>query len=837
MSTADLGRDLSYGWRRLRATPHFTAFAVLTLAVGIGVTTAVYSVVRATLAPPSGVRDADRLVYLFHTPCCSEPIHSLAWPDFEDFRNRQTVYRSVAAFGTLRQTVAAAGGSETAFGEVVSGEYFNVLGINAALGRTLQPSDDRPDAPLTVVLSHGTWQRLFGAHPDAVGQTVRMAGHVFEIVGVAPPSFRGLFNSGMIPSAIWVPLQAATLFPSLGVAERRDDRDRRWLSVVGRLKDGRTIGDAATEATLIARQLDAVFPIGRDLTDRRFRAPYNISRPWAVRSMSDLKINISADQTVGWLAAVVMLSMCLVLMVACTNLANLLLARGSLRRQEMAVRLALGASRWRLLREGLVESAVLAAAGGVTGVALARVIVFALGTEMSVGPGATLFVEPRLDAVVLFVAFAATSLALLVAGLGPALQSARADIRSALLAETGAAALPRWRARRLLIAGQVAVSVLLLAVASLFLGQILGESRIDNGLDLDRMVVAEIDFSEQGIDDTRVRQVVSDVLGQLSNRANVEAAAVSSGLPVGMTTPGGLLRAPDKDIAFVEFVAATPGIFKTIGVSIVSGRAFDERDAAGSEPVMIVNETTARKIFGTVSVVGRQLEVERRRWVGQPPQPPHTRTIVGVASDSDARVVGRRGDGVIYLPLNQQFETRLVFSARAAEGDSSELVGVMRSAIRAAGRDLGITRIGTGDAIATPPNIFARVSAGLAGVLGAFALLVALAGLYGVLSHLVARRTREIGLRMALGASRSQILTLIVRQGLSPIVLGVLAGGVLGWLARRSLQPSLSRLVPAADFLVLGAVPLLLLLIGVLASYLPARRAARVDPNVALRTL
>ncbi|HUF46870.1 MAG TPA: ADOP family duplicated permease [Vicinamibacterales bacterium] len=835
MPTANLTRDVSFGWRRLRATPLFTAFAVLTLAAGIGVTTAVYSIVRATLSPPSGVRDAGTLVYLYHFPCCSGPIHSLAWPDFEDFRDRQTVYDRVAAYGILRQTVSAPGGSESAFGEIVSGEYFNVLGVNAALGRTLQPQDDQPGAPLTVVLSHGVWQRLFGGSPDAIGQTVRMGGHVFEIVGVAPRQFRGLFNSGMIASAIWVPLQAAPLFPALGMAERRDDRDRHWLRVVGRLNQGRTIDHAATEATRIAAELDAEHPIGQDITDRRLRAPYAISRPWAVRSMADLKINITMDDTVGWLATIVMVSIGLVLMVACSNLANLLLARASLRRQEMAVRRALGASRWRLVRENLVESAMLAAGGGLAGLVLARVIMRALGTELSVGPGATLSVEPRLDAVVLLVSFAATGLALVVAGLGPALQAATADVRGALATDSGQAALPRWRGRRLLIAAQVAVSVVVLSVAALFLGQIVEEGRIDSGLDLAHTAVAEVDFAEQGLDQTRTRQIVADVLGQLENRADVEAAAVSSGLPVGMTTPGGILRAPGQAAAFVEFVAATPGIFDTTGVSIVRGRPFDERDTAGSEPVMVVNETTARTVFGTIEVVGRQVEVERRRWVGEEPQPPHVRTVVGVASDSDAGRVGRRENGVIFLPFEQQIEFRLVFSARGA--DPSVLVGVIRSAIRAADRDLGIARIGTADAIAAPSNVFARVSAGLAGVLGAFALLVALAGLYGVLSHVVARRTREIGLRMALGASRSQILRLIVRQGLGPIVIGVLAGGALGGLARLGLQPGLARLVPAVGVWALVSVPLLLLGVGILACYLPARRAARVDPNVALRAL
>ncbi len=437
----------------------------------------------------------------------------------------------------------------------------------------------------------------------------------------------------------------------------------------------------------------------------------------------------------------------------------------------------------------------------------------------------------------LLASFAATILALLVAGLGAALQSANADVRSALSTEAGQAVLPRWRGRRLLIAAQVAVSVVLLAVASLFLRQLVEESQLDTGLDIDRMAVAEVDFSEQGSDETRTRQIVAAVVAQLSIRADVEAAAASSGLPVGMTTPGAVLRGSEGNAAMAEFVSATPGIFDTLGVSIVRERAFDERDAWGSQSVMVVNETAARKLFGTIDVVGRELEVERRRWVGQAPQAAHARTIVGVASDSDAGSAGRRESGVIYLPFDQQFESRLVFSVRSAGGDPAVLVGAVRAAIRAADPELGVTQIGTGHEIVAPPNLFAEISAGISGMLGAFALALALAGLYGLLSHIVARRTREIGVRLALGASHSQILGLMIREGLGPVAIGVLTGGVFGWLARQGLQPRLAFLVPEIDPLALAGVLLLLLGVGLLACYLPARRAASVDPNVALRAL
>jgi hypothetical protein len=273
MGWQPLGRDLMHAWRRLRATPLFTLFAVATLALGIGGATAVYSMVRAALGPPPGVREPAALAYLFHYPCCSEPIHAFAWPDFRDYRDRQTAFRDVAAFGAVRQTVAAAGGSETALVEVVSGTYFDVLGVEPALGRTLQPSDDQPGAPYAIVLGHGTWLRVFGGRKDVVGQTARVGGHLFEVVGVAPKEFRGLINGGLHASSAWVPLQAAPLFASTGMAERGEDRTRRWLHPIGRLAEGRSMRDATAELNAIAGRLDAATPLGQEIPDARFRKP------------------------------------------------------------------------------------------------------------------------------------------------------------------------------------------------------------------------------------------------------------------------------------------------------------------------------------------------------------------------------------------------------------------------------------------------------------------------------------------------------------------------------------------------------------------------------------
>jgi putative ABC transport system permease protein len=286
-------------------------------------------------------------------------------------------------------------------------------------------------------------------------------------------------------------------------------------------------------------------------------------------------------------------------------------------------------------------------------------------------------------------------------------------------------------------------------------------------------------------------------------------------------------------IASVEVLASTTEIFDTLGVSVLRGRGFDERDAAGAEPVVIVSQRTATSVFGTSDVVGRTVEFARSRWVGQEPQSPHSRTIVGVAADTDAGTAGSRR-GAIYLPLTQQAEGGLVFSVRAA-GDPTELVGVLRAALLAAEPELAIERIGIGRDVILPPNALTQAAAGGATMLGGFALVLALAGLYGVLSHVVARRRREIGVRLALGATRAIILRDVIRDGLGPVVLGVMVGTAISVVARAGMRPLFQRLVPFGDPMVVLVVPALLMAAGLLACYVPARRAARVDPNIALR--
>jgi predicted permease len=831
-------RDLTFAWRRLRGAPVFTVFAIVTLALGIGATTAIWSIVRVVMGPPSGVREPERLINVYHWPSGGLPIVSMSWPDYQDLRASQTAFAELTAWRFFRQALAANGRADTSFGEIVGGEYFQVLGVRAALGRTLLPSDDTPSATPAAVIAHHVWQRMFDGSPDAVGRVMAMNGHAFEIVGVAPPDFRGLFNNGFVPTAVWVPIHSVRLLgDAAGTGYTIDpaNRERRWLMVKGRLKPGRTLADAQAEIATIGRRLDAAHPIGRDL-DPRIRARFSTSRGWTLKPAREVILNENASPLMRPLAGALMAAVALVLLIACTNLANLMLARVTSRRHDAAVRVALGASRGRLLRDGVAEALILAVAGGLLSLPLTRALLNAIGSEVDMGNGAILRVHPEMDPTVLAGSAAATLLALIVAGVIPAWQGTRVDLRTALASAGSGTAGPRWRGRQLLIAVQVAVSLVLLAIASVSLTEVRRQHRSDSGVDLDRIGVLEVDFALQRVDEARVRGIVDGVLAMAARHPGVEAVGASSGLPVGLGTPGGSVRADGGKPVSVEFVAATPDVLQVLGVPLVRGRALDPRDVAGAERVAIVSAHTASTLFGTIEATGRRAIVKRSRWVGEPDPRDVEVTIVGVAADTDTGWLGSRNRGTVYLPLDQQFERRLVLSARAP-GDPAGAAGALRRALASIDPGIAVSRAGVAATVIGPQNLFLEVVMALASLLGAFALVLALAGLYGALSHIVSGRTREMGVRLALGASAPRIVRMVVRDGLVPVLVGIAVGGALAVVARMALQPMFVRMLPKLDPLALALAPASMLIAAVIACYVPARRAARVDPNVALRSL
>jgi putative ABC transport system permease protein len=382
------------------------------------------------------------------------------------------------------------------------------------------------------------------------------------------------------------------------------------------------------------------------------------------------------------------------------------------------------------------------------------------------------------------------------------------------------------------------VSVLLVALATLYAGEVRRQSRIETGIDLERLALAQIDFASQRYDEDRARQVAENAVRQMARRPGVAAVSISSGLPAGLTTTFGATLTPiDASTGTdVAFVAGTPGVFDTLGVGILRGRAFDARDTRGRAPVVLLSEVAARQLFPAGDAIGRDVIFKRGRTSGESERPPVTMTVIGVTADTDAMGVGQRTYGVAYLPLDQHYESRLVLAARV-DAEPEAFVGQLRAAIASVDPDVALAQIGTGLALAGPDTTFARIVSSSASLLGLTALVLALAGLYGVLSQVVAGRTREIGVRLALGAGAPAIRRMVIAEGLSPVVIGLVAGLGFGLIARGAMQPLFLRLVPATDVTLMILLPALFVGAGLVACYLPARRASRIDPNVALRNL
>jgi predicted permease len=842
----NMSRDVRHGLRRLRATPLYAVFAVGSLGIGIGASTAIYSLLRAVTAPPAGVQDVSSIVNVYHSPSGGFPFLTMSWPDYQALSSQVTTLEQMTAWDFAILPITASHASHEGPIELVGGNYFELLGVRASLGRGLVASDDRPDAAPVAVISHQFWQRLFAGEADVIGRTIRMSDGTFEIVGVAPAGFKGLFNSGRMPTSVFVPISTATLFPRIA-SDFSPTSERRWVLARGRIRPGHTLDEVAAEVTTIAERLDAGRPIGRTVPDGR-ASRSDTSRRWTVQSVGDVLINENSNTQgyVRFIVAAILAAVALVLLVACTNLANLTAARTMGRHADLAIRQSLGASRWRLFRESVVEQALVAVGGAAVGLAVARVVLVGLGNELRV-ENATLAFEPRVGPAALALCLGAAVLALLVAGVIPSLRILRQDARAALAAHASSGALPRWRGRRWLIAFQVTASMVLLSLAATFATQLRAAAQADTGVDVERLAVAEVEFEGTPIDSTRIDQIVESFLGAVGSRGDVEAVAVSGGLPFGVyarslrvrdpqtPVPDGVLpEGEGVGIDWVASVPATPGIFDTLGVPVLRGRALDARDVAGAQPVAVVSALTARTIFGELDVLGRQVEVRLQGAAGEAAPVAQVRTIVGVVADTDAGVAGRRDNGIVYLPLAQMPRTGLVFSARAT-GDPAALVGVIRAALLSAEPRIAIARLGTGRDVVAPLNPLTQAAVAIAGVLGFFALVLALAGLYGVLAHVVASRTREIGLRMALGATPSRILRAVVRDGLGPVIVGLVTGLGVSVIARLSLQPRFLAVLPAGDLLALAGTATLFIAAGLLACYLPAARAARVDPHVALK--
>jgi predicted permease len=841
-----LGSDLTLAWRRLLATPMFTTFAVTSLAVGLAVTTAAYSVVATLFFAPSGISDQARIA-LVMTPLDGKLIGGgFSLPDFRDLRSAQQSFDHLSASAKFYPSLALPATTELVSGEAVDGQYFETLGVNAALGRTLDETDVRR-AQSVVVLSHALWTLRFRSDPAIVGKEVRVAGRPFEVVGVAPKHFDGLGRK-LQGTRVWIPLSADPRQQTSPLPER----DRSRLIVIGHLAPAASITSASAELSSIGANLDAAYPRSASQNGRRTRA-------WVARPLSEDRA-VDAIMFRFGLAFVALVA--LVLVVACTNLSNLMLARGTERHHEFAVRRALGASRWRLIRGQCAESAIVALLGTGAAWLLFRTLGVLMDVDLPLTGRMLVSFAPKFDLAVAGVAAAALLLSLFVFGLEPALQLTRGgEIRGELAGGAGSVGGPTTGRQRALVRWQIAIAAAFFIIATMCVKYAVAEARHDSGVDLDRIAVATMNFWSQQWDEPRANRAVARVLEELQQEPAIQTAAIATGVPFGSTGTAAItFSTTDKPIAdrgdfpWGLGIAASPGFFRTLGISILRGRAFDDRDGAAAAPVAIISEQTALQLFGTSDAVGRQILLKDRTPVpttrsvanklavpgtSRPPMQNGVRTvtIVGIAENTDVVHLFSRDGDVLYVPLTQQ--RGLPFAIAIVRTEASPYTGlrVLRDAIRRVDPDLAIETAGTGAGALGGPTVFLRAAATFAASLGALTLLLAMVGLYGVQAHGVTRRTREIGVRMSFGATAVHIRRMILKDGYRPVLEGLALGLFIGVVGRALLHAFLWERIDLIDPWMLVAVPIPLLIAAFLACYWPSRRASRVDPMVALRQL
>ena len=806
------------------AAPMFTLFSVLSLASGVALTTAVYSVVDTQFLRDLGVPDPDRAAFIVASSGGRPQYGALSAPDFEDLRRAQRSFGSLSATAPIMPSVASTTTAEVLAAEAVDGLYFPTLGISTVVGRTIDAQDDAMAARVAV-LSNDLWRGRFAGDPQAIGRSIRINGQTFEIVGVAPVRYGGLYGP-LRRTQLWIPLSAEAALGTSQPLAGRTAREHTRLLVFGRLANNVAAAQASAELTTLAARFDREFP------SASMRRGASTDRDWSATTMDDM--HRDENNSLRRFGMTIVALVGLVLLVACTNLANLVLARGAARQGELAVRMAMGASRARLVWEQCIESLLLAAGGAAASYVMFQVVAAMMTIDFNIGPlrALTIAIRPALDARAIAVAAVSTLLAILVFGLEPAIQLARtADIRSALAA--GATGIrPRVGRQRMVIRWQVAIAAGFFIIATMFIRQTLNLAAHDSGVELDRIAVASLNFDNGVWNDDRIGRAIDRVLEEGRAETALEAVSASTGLPFGVPPKLQLAVAMPDDLEALTrpplpAVAATPGFFKALGIAMVRGRPFTDADTLSAAPVVILSEMTARRMFGSADAVGQSIAMR-----GGDAQ--SVAEIVGVASDTDVRFIYGDRQPLIYVPFAQRPATGVTIVARSAAG-AERAVPALREAIRRADPDLSVDVIGTGRAVLTGPFELLR-SAGMGTLyLGAFTLLLSMVGLFGVQSHAVSYRTREIGVRMSVGASARQIKVMVIKDGYRPVVEGLMLG-LWGGLAGRVLARAYMDVeVAVVDPVMLLVTPVPLLLAAFCACYWPAARAAKVDPTVALR--
>ena len=823
-----LWQDVRYALRMLAKNPGFSAIAVLSLALGIGANTTIFTVVNAILLHPLPVKDISRVVELdtvdtkTRVTTANTTKLGMSYQNFQDYAKQNQIFSALSCIvGPLPVTWSNGAEAKQVQAEMVSANYFDMLGIRPATGRFFLPDEDtKPGGNSVVVLSYSLWTNKFGGDPTIVGKALTLNATSYMVVGVAPHGFQGTFTFSPAEQ-IWVPV---SMYPAVLAGFFRDNfNTRRFLAttVVGRLKDGVRISGGEASLKTVASHLETEFP--KD----------NGGRSVALTPLAEAAVGVNQRGQLTLASGMMMGIVGLVLLIACVNLANLLLAQASRREKEIGVRAAMGASSARVVQQLLTESAVLALLSAIVGLAIAyggRALLWSFRPPFI----ADTHLELGFDSHVLLFTLSIALLTALFIGVVPAIKAARPDLIEVLKVggRGGSVGWTRSPFRSLLVITEIALALVALVGAGLFIRSMQAAQRIDPGFESKNLFVMAFDLGALHYDEGRGQQFFRQAIERAKASPGVESATIASNLPLGAGAggfsrtvfPEGQDEASGYRGTLTVLDDITPNYFETLRIPLLSGREFTDADRANTKKVVIASEAMAKHFWPNESAVGK-----RFHFFGET----ELREIVGVVRNTVVNNIGEEPQPLAYLPITQDYAPVASVQVRTS-GRPEAVISTVRSQIQSLDTNLAITNVNTIEELIDQGLWAPRMGAGLLAVFGGLALVLAVVGVYGVLSYSVNQQTREIGIRMAMGAQTGRVLGLVVGQGMKLAAVGLALGLLVAFAAMRVLS-SLLFGVSAHDPLTFGGVSLVLATAAVVACYLPARRATKVDPIVALR--
>ena len=813
-------QDLRFAARMLRRSPAFTVIAVLTLALGIGANTAIFSIVDSFLLRPLPVKNPDELVVLAIDQNQGQLLEQFSNADLQDIRQQtSSVFADITGTLVGLDGLSVNGHADRLVTNYVTGNYFSALGLKPALGRLILPSEGKEvGADPVLVLAYSYWKKRFNSDPNIVGQKVTVDGHAFTIVGVAPEGFHG--TQPIIDPGGFLPLSMATIEGSANPADFMVNRNIRNATLLARLQPGVTLAQAQAALRLVSQRLAMQYPE----TNKGFNIlafPERLSRP-----------NPSKDNSMVLISLLFMALSGLVLVLACVNVANILLVRGSIRQREMAVRAAMGAARSRLIRQLLTESVLLAMLGGTAGIFLGLWGSSLIG-RIDLKTSLPVYLDFNFDWRIFAFAFAAALLTGLVVGVVPAFRLSRGNL-SAILHEGGrSVAGGRNLLRSALVVAQVAGSLMLLIIAGLFTRSLQHAQSANLGFDPHHVLNLTMDPNEIGFNEAQARVFYKQMLERVRALPGVDSASLALAIPMGYYSSADTLIVPGYETpagqppASIFYSQISTGYFKTMGIGMDHGREFTDADDKDTQYVAIVNQTMAEKFWPHEDPIGRQFRLSGDQT--------HTITVVGECKDSHTFGITGKMKPYFYVPWTQNFSSLLNLQVRAG-GDPEVLGPEIVKEITAMAPDLPVFDVQPMTRAMEGANGFLifEFGAALAAALGFLGLLLALVGVYGVVSYTASQRRHEIGIRMALGAQPREILQMVLRQGIGIIAAGLVLGLLITFALARAVGYFLIGVSPT-DPLTYISVTAILVFVALTASSIPAWRAMRLDPLVALR--